>query len=444
MDVINRINYETYFLLYADNELPLAEKQAVEDFVRSHPDLAPEFEALLKTRFQPDTLSYIGKEQLYKSTAAISITKENCEEYFVQYYDNELDAVSKKAVEDFVAAHPSVQEDFKLFGQLQITPGKEELFSEIASLYHLPAASYTELIDYFDGEMPAKEAAHFSEKINNEPLLQQELQLLAQTKLSADTNIKFPRIESLYRKERKDKPVIPLWMRFAAAAAVFIFVAWMAFWRNNGQQPVKEQVANNKVPVINTPIVTPDTKLQTPNTTTVAQTPVVNEYKNALPVNSTLNSSNNNNPAVTSALPERNNNKQAIQPVQSPELKINEAPVLVQKEQQPENRLPEDIKKIIENPKNVEQVTVAQADPVKNNITENKVAKEGAEPENVASQQESSSSSSISVLNISADQVANSSKLKNVSRKISRFFERRIKNSNKSISIGGIEVAMAR
>jgi hypothetical protein len=443
MDVINRINYETYFLLYADNELTPAEKQAVDAFVRLHPDLAPEFDALQQARFQPDALSFAGKEQLYKTTG-IHITTKNCEEYFVLYYDNELDATTKKAVEDFVAAHPSEQENFQLFGKLQIAPGKEEVFSEITSLYHLPSATYTELVTYFDGEMPEKEAARFSEKINNEPLLQQELALLSQTKLIPDTAVKFMGIESLYRKERKSTPVIPLWMRFAAAAAVLLFVAWMAFWRNDGTQPVKEQVANNKVPAVNNPVVTPNTTQQAPTTTTVAQTPVVNEYKNALPVNTSLNNNNNNNPVVTSVLPERNNNKQVIQKVPGPELKVNEAPVLVQQEQQPENKLPADIKKIIENQKNVEPVMVAQADPVKNNITENKIANESAEQINVASQQESSSSSSLSVLNIPADQIANNGKLKSVGRKISRFFERRIKNSNKSISIGGVEVALAR
>ena len=39
---INRDNYEEFFLLYADNELSVQEKNAVEDFVRQHPDLEEE------------------------------------------------------------------------------------------------------------------------------------------------------------------------------------------------------------------------------------------------------------------------------------------------------------------------------------------------------------------------------------------------------------------
>ena len=36
---ITRYNYETYFFLYADNELSEQEKKLVEAFAEQHPDL---------------------------------------------------------------------------------------------------------------------------------------------------------------------------------------------------------------------------------------------------------------------------------------------------------------------------------------------------------------------------------------------------------------------
>ena len=49
MNNINRYNYETYFLLYADNELSAIEKNSVDEFVLSNPDLGEELGMLLQT-----------------------------------------------------------------------------------------------------------------------------------------------------------------------------------------------------------------------------------------------------------------------------------------------------------------------------------------------------------------------------------------------------------
>jgi len=52
--MINLLNYETFFLLYADGELSPAEQEAVLQFVEQHPLLEEEFNRVKALKFNPD------------------------------------------------------------------------------------------------------------------------------------------------------------------------------------------------------------------------------------------------------------------------------------------------------------------------------------------------------------------------------------------------------
>ena len=63
---INTTNYEEYFLLYVDNELTPAEKDAVEKFVLQHPALQEEFSLLKQTVLAPEMIEFGDKQSLYR------------------------------------------------------------------------------------------------------------------------------------------------------------------------------------------------------------------------------------------------------------------------------------------------------------------------------------------------------------------------------------------
>ena len=64
---INRQTYEEFFVLYADDELTITEKLAVEEFVRQNPDLATEFQLMRQTVLVPDEgIIFENKELLYR------------------------------------------------------------------------------------------------------------------------------------------------------------------------------------------------------------------------------------------------------------------------------------------------------------------------------------------------------------------------------------------
>ena len=178
---INRNNYEEYFLLYIDNELSVADKNMVEAFVASNPDLGEELVMLQQSIVKPDPVEFIGKEKLLKQqTIAADI-----EEKLLLLLDNELPEKEKKEILLLTSSNASVKEEWEL---------------------------------------------------------------LQQTKLSATDKIVFENKPSLYRKETK---VVPFaWWRMAAAAVLIGFGLWggISFFNKDGQGISPASVATKTSP----------------------------------------------------------------------------------------------------------------------------------------------------------------------------------------------------
>lgn len=114
--MINRHNYEEFFLMYVDNELSAEQRAAVELFVRQNPDLAEELEMFRQTKLPAMEEEFaFDKDVLLKNADEIGM--DNYEEYFLLYIDNELGADKREAVEKFVLQHPQLQDAFTLLKQ---------------------------------------------------------------------------------------------------------------------------------------------------------------------------------------------------------------------------------------------------------------------------------------------------------------------------------------
>src|SRR5438309_7778784 len=90
------------------------------------------------------------------------ITRNNYEEFFLLYVDEELTAEQKKAVDDFVCLHPDLKEELDLLSSTKLPAedfhfeGKTELFSDSMKVNTVDEA----LLLYIDHELPMAEAAN--------------------------------------------------------------------------------------------------------------------------------------------------------------------------------------------------------------------------------------------------------------------------------------------
>lgn len=167
----------------------------------------------------------------------MNITRNNYEEYFILYMDNELTPEERGMVEAFVQLHPDLKEELDLLLQYKFTPdtdivfsGKEELLKgQSESVVNL--SNYEEyLLLYIDNELNPAEVAAVEQFAAENLAVKKELDLLRFTRLQPET-IEFPDKTSLYRKEEKVRVLPVRWWRAAAAILILglgLTTLWMA------------------------------------------------------------------------------------------------------------------------------------------------------------------------------------------------------------------------
>jgi len=135
MNIINRYNYEEFFLLYVDGELTAAEKASVDSFLENNPDLLHEFQSLQSAILMPEEEISFNKSSLFKSEET-HIHSGNYEGKFLLYVNEALNETEKKEVETFVLQHPALQDDFLLIKQTKLPletipcPDKDSLYKK--------------------------------------------------------------------------------------------------------------------------------------------------------------------------------------------------------------------------------------------------------------------------------------------------------------------------
>ncbi|MDQ2751737.1 MAG: hypothetical protein M3R72_01805 [Bacteroidota bacterium] len=131
---ITENNCEEYFLLYADDELNSAERNAVEAFVQQHPQHKAALDGLLKTKLSSDKEHVFFNKNLLLRNEEKEIGSHNYEDYFLLYTDNELSKEEREDTERFVLQHPNLQAEFILLQQTRLPVeniefrGKEKLY----------------------------------------------------------------------------------------------------------------------------------------------------------------------------------------------------------------------------------------------------------------------------------------------------------------------------
>jgi hypothetical protein len=172
------------------------------------------------------------------------ITRENYEEFFLLYVDNELPAAARSAVERFVDENPDLRDEWEAFLQCRVQPDEKFVFPFTHEL--LKEEHEDLLLSYVDGELDAKDRGVVEDLISRQPPTAAELRQLLLTVSEPDRSIVFPDKKSLYRTERRRRVVPLFWMRAGVAAAVLTAGALLFLNRPHGKSSLPVAATEKK------------------------------------------------------------------------------------------------------------------------------------------------------------------------------------------------------
>ena len=133
----------------------------------------------------------------------MNINRDNYEEYFLLYADNELSAAEKNIVELFLADNPDLKEEMRMLQQAILEP-EEVLFENKGNLLKpqsLDTEIQQQLLLLLDNELAVNEKQHIESLIKNDEAVKKEWNLLQQTKLSVQMQL-FLLIRNLCTKKK--------------------------------------------------------------------------------------------------------------------------------------------------------------------------------------------------------------------------------------------------
>ena len=135
--MIDITNYETWFLLYADNELSAEEKVTVLSFVQQHPTLQKEFDGILQLRFSPAD----EQHQHDKSTLFSGSMEDNMQaaleehQLLINYIDGELSFIEIAEVENRLKHDVAFLASYKQLSILKLEPDHSIVHPNKIALY---------------------------------------------------------------------------------------------------------------------------------------------------------------------------------------------------------------------------------------------------------------------------------------------------------------------
>jgi len=166
----------------------------------------------------------------------MDINRDNYEEYFLLYADNELTDSEKAQVLMFVKDNKDLEEEFRMIHYTIARPDLSIGFTNKSFLLKNDPSSFINeknyeevFVLYHDKELTEDQKNETKEFLYAHPQLKNDFDLIGLARLTPENEILFPVKKILYKKEKPGKVISIVFWRVAAAAVFLGFGLWMAY-----------------------------------------------------------------------------------------------------------------------------------------------------------------------------------------------------------------------
>lgn len=190
----------------------------------------------------------------------MNINRNNYEEFFLLYIDNELSSEERRAVEAFIETNPDLKSELESFQAVTLT--EENISIDKSLLFKsdnpVTSSNYENyFVLYGDDELSLQDKEYTEEFVYKNPQYQQDFELIIKARLTPDLNDVFPDKEKLFRKEKSEsRPVFYLKMTRYAAAAAIVGIASIIIWKSLDTNKPDTNIYAGNNSVVESPIVT--------------------------------------------------------------------------------------------------------------------------------------------------------------------------------------------
>lgn len=179
----------------------------------------------------------------------MKIARNNYEAFFLDYHEGNLKDELRKEVEAFLESNPELKEEFESFEIVSLTEkpvvyhGKDKLKKNVINEFNYK----TWFVAYEENDLTAGERKLVEQFIAAHPVYLPELEILKRTKVLPDYAIRFTNKSAL----KKGGRVLPMWVRFAAAACiVFGLIGYFIIQQKPKQELATDQKIQNTLQVL--------------------------------------------------------------------------------------------------------------------------------------------------------------------------------------------------
>ncbi|MCU0432061.1 MAG: hypothetical protein MUC87_01250 [Bacteroidia bacterium] len=241
-------NFAEYAVRAMDGELSKAEQTAFEAYMAANAAAASEFELYTQTQLTPETdVVFEAKAGLKK--AVVEINTHNFAEFAVAALDHALSSTEQESFNRFVARHPEMAAELEAWKQTLLVPETDVVFEHKAGLYKTAAAitadNFAEYaVAAIDGQLNTTDLTALEAYMAAHPETAAEMQAWKNTVLTADTSVVYTDKAGLKRKTGGALVWFTSNVRYAAAAAVLLFVVTF-WWSRSNTGTIEGNMAGN-------------------------------------------------------------------------------------------------------------------------------------------------------------------------------------------------------